>query len=229
MTVAVTALDGNRYRYAYTLANGPGAKQSIDQWAMVLPGQSGAATMRQPEGWFGIVQPDRSFKLKNPEWIKNGSGALWSFLKPEEVVEPGDVATGFEVESELRPGFTIGFFRQAESVGAKVATSGYVPAVVREQMDRLLVLEYNSKTVLMIGPKFDRSADARTIAEDFLQGIFTLSRMGALNLNSEFVRTTLGELTGIEPGSSSVRLTAQAGTRVETEVLNALKTSLGIE
>ncbi len=227
--VAITALDGNRYRYAYTLANGPAAKQSIDQWAMVLPEQSGAATIQHPEGWFGIVQPNRSFKLKDPDWIANGSGALWSFQLPEEVVEPGDVTTGFDVESALRPGFTVGFFRQAESVGAKVATSGYVPEVVKEQMDRLLVFEYNSKTVLMIGPKFDQGVDAHAIAEDFIQGIFTLTRIGVLNLNSDFVRTTLDELTGVEPGSSSVRLTAEAVTRVETEVLNALKASLGID
>ena len=227
--VSVTTVDGNRYLYAYTLANAPAAEQSIDQWAMVLPGQSGGATIQGPEGWLGIVQPNRTFKLKDPDWIENGSGALWSFQRPENVVEPGDVATGFSVESQLRPGFTLGFFRQAESVGAKVATSGYVPDVVKKQMDELLVFEYNSKTVLLIGPKFDQDADAHTIAEDFIQGIFTLSRMGALNLNSDFVRTTLAELTGVEPGASSVRLTAEADTRIETEVLSALKASLGIE
>ena len=64
------------------------------------------------------------------------------------------MTTGFQIESDLRPGFTIGFFRQSESVGARIATSGYVPDIVKEQMDRLLVLEYNSKTVLMIGPKY---------------------------------------------------------------------------
>jgi len=227
--VSVTPVGGNRYLYSYTLANAPAAEQSIDQWAMVLPEQSGGATIQGPEGWLGIVQPNRSFKLKDPDWIENGSGALWSFQKPENVVEPGDVATGFSVESQLRPGFTLGFFRQAESVGAKVATSGYVPDVVKKQMDELLVFEYNSKTVLLIGPKFDQDADAHTIAEDFIQGIFTLSRMGALNLNSDFVRTTLAELTGVEPGASSVRLTAEADTRIETEVLSALKASLGIE
>ena len=231
VTLAVSEIGSDRYRYAYTLANSPGARQSIDQWAMAMPPAAALDAIKHPEGWFGIVQPERTFKLKNPEWIPNGAGAVWSFQNPEDVINPGDVATGFELESELRPGFTIGFFREAESTGVKVATSGYVPDVVKEQMDRLLILEYNSKTVLTIGPKFDSSAGADAIAQDFIQGIFTLSRMGVLDLGSEFVRTTLNELTGIRPGTdgSSIRLTASAGNRVETEILNALKVSLGTD
>ena len=194
VTLDVSEIGADRYRYAYTLANGPGARQSIDQWAMVLPPAAAGDAIKHPEGWFGIVQPERTFKLKNPEWIPNGGGAVWSYQNPENVIQPGDVTTGFELESELRPGFTVGFFREAESTGVKVATSGYVPDVVKEQMDRLLILEYNSKTVLTIGPKFDSNAGTDAIAQDFIQGIFTLSRMGVLDLGSEFVRTTLNEL-----------------------------------
>lgn len=231
VTLAVSEIGSDRYRYTYTLANGPGAMQSIDQWAMAMPLAAAGDAIEHPEGWFGIVQPERTYKLRNPEWIPNGAGAIWSYQNPENVISPGDVATGFELESGLRPGFTVGFFREAESTGVKVATSGYVPDVVKEQMDRLLVLEYNSKTVLTIGPKFDSSADSGAIAEDFIQGIFTLSRMGVLDLGSEFVRTTLNELTGIGPGAdgSSIRLTASASSRVETEILNALKVSLGTD
>ena len=231
VTLDVSEIGADRYRYAYTLANGPGAKQSIDQWAMVMPPAAAGDAIKHPEGWFGIVQPERTYKLKNPEWIPNGAGAVWSFQNPENVIKPGAVATGFELESELRPGFTVGFFREAESTGVKVATSGYVPDVVKEQMDRLLILEYNSKTVLTIGPKFDSNVATDAIAQDFVQGIFTLSRMGVLDLGSEFVRTTLNELTGIGPGTdgSSIRLTASASSRVETEILNALKVSLGTD
>lgn len=228
VTATVTDSGSGRYRYAYSVANGPVAGQSIDQWAMVLPDEGRATTIEQPEGWFGVIQPGRSFRLKDPSWIANGAGAVWSFELPENVIEPGTVGTGFELESTLRPGFTVGYFREAESTGAKVATSGYVPDVVREQMNQILVLEYNSKTVLTIGPKFSSDTGASTIAEDFIQGIFTLSRMGALDLGSDFVRTLLNDLTGVQPGQNNVRLTATASSRVETEVLNALRVSLGI-
>jgi len=49
-----------------------------------------------------------------------------------------------------------------------------------------------------------------------------------LNPNSEFVKTALGELKGIPPGIGrpAAKLTAEARTPVEAEVLNALKVSL---
>ena len=229
LTTTVTDAGSGRYRYAYSVANGPGASQSIDQWALVLPEEGRNSTIQHPAGWFGVIQPDRSFRLKDSTWMPNGAGAIWSFELTENVIEPGTVGTGFELESGLRPGFTVGYFREAESTGAKVATSGYVPDVVKEQMDRILALEYNSRTILMIGPKFDGDADAKAIAEDYIQGIFTLARMGILDLGSDFVRTILNELTGVEPGSNRARLTATANSRVEIEVLSALKVSLDID
>lgn len=231
VTLMVSAQGPDEYRYTYTLANGPDAGQSIDQWAMVVPPAASLEGIKNPAGWFGIFQPDRNFKLKNPEWISNGAAAVWSYEKQENVVEPGGVMTGFQFDSTLRPGFTVGFFREAESTGAKVATSGYVPDVVKEQMNRLLVLEYNSKTVLTIGPKFDGQVTLDLIAADFIQGIFTLSRMGILDLASEFVRTTLNELTGVQSGSdsSSLSLTELPTSQIETEILNALKVSLQID
>ena len=63
VTLAVSEIGSDRYRYAYTLANGPGARQSIDQWAMVLPPAAAGDAIQHPEGWFGIVQPERTFKM----------------------------------------------------------------------------------------------------------------------------------------------------------------------
>jgi len=136
---------------------------------------------------------------------------------------------GFEVESELRPGFTIGYFRQAESVEAVVAVSGNDPAPVKDQVDLILAVEYNSKTLLLIGPKFDNDADDRAIASDFVEGIGVLGRTGALDPNSEFVKNILNDLKGIQSGGaagSAIKLSAQPRTPRETEILSALKVSL---
>src|SRR2546429_3459209 len=37
VAVAVSPSNGGRFKYAYTVLNGPKAKQSIDQWTLVLP------------------------------------------------------------------------------------------------------------------------------------------------------------------------------------------------
>ena len=89
VTLAVSEIGSDRYRYAYTLANGPGAIQSIDQWAMAMPPAAGGNAIEHPEGWFGIIQPERTYKLKNPEWIPNGAGAVWSYQNPRKHHQAG--------------------------------------------------------------------------------------------------------------------------------------------
>jgi len=223
-SVAITTNAG-KYKYAYTISNAASAKQTIDSWSLVIPDASGD-TIKGPAGWFSVLQRGRSFKVKDPKWIKTGAAAIWSFQKPEEVVQVGGKKTGFELESELRPGFTIGYFRKAESIEAKVATSGNIPAPVKEQKDALLAVEYNSKTILMIGPKFAKDVDDKEIAADFVQGITFLERAGTLKPDSEFVKGTLAELNRVSSAGGPAKLTAEPRTEAETEVFNALKASL---
>jgi len=229
VSVAITAAD-SKYKYAYTVENGKSAKQSIDQWIMSLPPSGANAAVHAPDGWFGLTQKGRTFKLKNPEWIKTGAAAIWSFQKPEQVIAPGSSRKGFDLETDLKPGFTVAYLRKTESVDVKVTTHGNVPKEVKDQMDQILQLEYNSKTVLTYGPKFDKSADAHTIAEDFIQGLVTLNRAGILDLNSEFSRNVLSELSAVQPAAAatSIRLTVVPATPAETSFLNALKVSLGL-
>jgi len=230
VAVEVTRSSPTRVSFKFAVTNRPAAKQSIDQWLLVVPLQAGSDSIHHPAGWFSILQRGRTFKLQNPEWIRNGAAAVWSFEKDTEVIKPGVTKKGFEIESELKPGFTIGYFCKAESVAATVATSGNVPKAVKDQIDSLLTIEYNSRTLLTIGPKFDKAVDDRTVALDFMEGINALGRSGDLDPNSDFLKTTISELKGISPGTAraGVKLTAQARTLVETEVLNALRAAFGI-
>lgn len=231
MVSAEIARSGSaKYRYAYGVGNGSAAKQSIDQWLLVVPLQAGNDSIKHPSGWFAIIQKGRTFKLKKPEWIRNGAAAVWSFEKEAEVVKPGETKKGFEIESELKPGFTVAYLRKAESVAANVAASGNVPKPVKDALDALLTVEYDSRTLLTIGPKFDKAVDDRTVALDFIEGISFLSRSGTLDPNSDFVKNTLNELKSLSPGGSgaSLKLTSPARTPAETEILAALKAALRI-
>jgi hypothetical protein len=225
VTLAVTPATAGKFKYAYTVGNGAAAKQSIDQFSIVAPEQVGDA-IKGPAGWFSIVQRGRDFKVKDPQWIKTGAAVVWSFQKPEEVIQPGSKKTGFEMESELKPGFTVGYFRKAESVEVKVATSGNIPEPVKKQKDELLSVEYNSKTVLLLGPKFARDADEKAIAADFAQGLNALGRSGALSPDSEFVKGAVAELNRVSTAGGPAKITAQPRSEIETEILNAIKVSL---
>ena len=229
VTVAITPVQ-QQYRYVYTVADAANAKQSIDQWSLAVPEQAGDDAIKHPAGWFGLTQKGRTFKVKYA-WVKSGAADLWSFEKPEEVVQPGTSKTGFEIESALRPGFTVGYFRKAESVEAVVAASGNLAApimtILKKDIEPLLAVEYNSKTLIVIAPKFAKDADDKTVATDFLEGITALGRTGGLDPNSDFVKTATNDLKAIQAGGSA-KVTAQAKTPGETQVLNALKVSLHI-
>jgi len=267
VAVAVTASTGGKYKYAYTVLNSPSAKESLDQWAVVLPDAVDSSTVKQPAGWFGVIQKGRKFPVVNPDWIKSGSAAVFSFAKPDGQILPGSVKAGFELESDLKPGFTVGFFRQTESLDATVQASGNIPQQVvrnatppaapgaaagggggggggggqpagattawqpiKDDVDKLLRFEYNSKTVLVLAPKFDKGASASAIAGDFRQGISALSQSGVLTADSAFVKSTLSELdTYIKAGGSGpLKLSAQPRNQAESEVFNAMKISLSI-
>ena|SRR5438128_664269 len=188
-----------------------------------------ATTIKGPAGWFAIVQRGRAFKINNPDWIKTGAAAVWSFERPEAVIQPGSRKTGFELESPLRPGFTIGYFRKAPSVEIRVATSGFIPDAVKAQLEPLLGIEYNSQTVLLLGPKFARDTADRAIASDFLQGARFLTRTKQLNRDSEFVKTLTGELERFSREGPPMRIIPQPRGDAETEVFNALKAGLNLQ
>lgn len=230
VSVAITPAAG-KYKYAYNVGNAMGAKQSVDQWSLVLPEKIAPPAIKFPEGWFGVVQASRKFKVKDPQWIRTGAAAVWSFRKPEQVIPAGDKKAGFELESDLRPGFTLSYFRKAESVENFVAASGAsYPVAVRDQVNDLLAVEYNSRTLITIGPKFETAADDKTIAGDFVQGIDVLSRTGALDPNSEFVKNTVDQLKSVQAGGTALtmKFTVQPKTPAESDILNALKVSLKV-
>jgi hypothetical protein len=228
VSLAVTPA-GTGYKYSYTVANGAGAVQSIDTFVLALTTASATAIVRPPDGWFGIVQRNRTFKVKNPEWIQSGVAAVWSFQKMDQVVLPGQSKGGFEIESNLRPGFSVAYLRKSEPVDVKYTTQGNVPKEVKDQLDQLLQIEYNSRTVLTLAPKFEASGDSRAVAEDFVQGIVTLSRAGVLDLSSEFVRMLMAELTAVKPGTpAALKLPVPPQTAAEAELLNAVKLSLPV-
>ena len=90
--------------------------------------------------------------------------------------------------------------------------------------------EYNSKTLPVIGPKFDKTADDKTIASDFITGIETLTKTGGLNSSSAFVKAALDTLKGVQTNGngSSAKVGAAPNTPAETDIFNAMKTSLHV-
>ena len=92
---------------------------------------------------------------------------------------------------------------------------------MKSQRDQLLAIEYNSKTLLIIGPKFPKDTDYRTIASDFLQGITK-----TLNPDSEFVKSVTAELNRFVTAGPGIKVTVEPRGEAETEIFNALKIAI---
>jgi len=99
---------------------------------------------------------------------------------------------------------------------------------IKDDVDKILQIEYNSKPALTLGPKFDKNATDKAIASDFMQGLTVLSRSGALSGDSPFVKNTLSDLDGYikAGGSGQLKLTVAPKGDAETEVFNAMKIAL---
>lgn len=224
--VAINLESPNKYKYAYTVRNAAAARQWIDQWNIVLPEQVGNTAIRHPANWLSVIQKGRTFEVKNPAGVRSGASAFWFVFKPDDVVKAGTAAGGFALDSDLRPGFTVAYFRKGLALAGPIRGQGGIPKDVAEQLDSLLRLEYNSKTIVTLGPKFDANVDNATIASDYLEGMTFLSRSGVLNADSEFFKSVTTQLRQIAGAPASIRLETQPRTEVETEIWNALKISL---
>ena len=62
VNVAISSMNGGRPRYTYEVANGAKAKQSIDQWSLIIPEAANTSAIKFPDGWLAVVQGKRQFK-----------------------------------------------------------------------------------------------------------------------------------------------------------------------
>src|SRR5581483_7645220 len=85
---------------------------------------------KAPAGWFGVIQKGRNLIVANPDWIKTGAAAVFSEQKADEQIPPGSRKAGFELDSTYKPGFSVGYFRQADSTDGLYQQSGDIPTVV---------------------------------------------------------------------------------------------------
>jgi hypothetical protein len=260
----ITKTPDGKYKYVYTVADGTNAKGSIQQWVLSLPpGAVTSGTEKHPAGWFGVLQKGRKLDVVDPHWIETGGAAVFVDQKPDEQINPGAKKAGFELDSTFKPGFTVGYFQQAESTDGFFQQSGNIPTdvvhnatpppppkgaappaggrgggapagatkawtPVENDVAKVERVEYNSKPVITLAPKFDQTATDAQIATDFKEGLTVMSTTGVVSADSPFVKGTLSDLdTYIKGGASGpLKLSSVPKGDAETEVFNAMKVSL---
>ncbi len=114
-----------------------------------------------------------------------------------------------------------------------------MPRAVLDQVIPLLQIEFSGQNVITIGPKFDAESSQLTIAKDFHDGIGRLVASGQLGEDSPATRQALDSPEQCLEAAEEISdrslaacdldsaLAAHAEPGLETDVLNAMRLSLG--
>jgi hypothetical protein len=215
----------NSLIYNYRVANSHNAKQAIRSFSIPTVAFGSDDAMSAPAHWNKAASPSRISAMRLSIGLPSGVFLDWYSLDwNKSVIAPGTELGGFRVISTLKPGFVVAY---VQGGGFSPNLREDLPAVVLEQSVPVLIKEYNSQRVLMIGPKFAADTPAAHVARDFQIGIGKLIERKELEGSSPAIREALQVLqrfTGTSP--PSVTLSAQPQPGLETDVITAMKLSV---
>jgi hypothetical protein len=230
VSVSLGSAEPDRYRYAYSLANGKTAKDPVKDWSIVAScGDPRSSLDALPIGW-------HCTRIDNP-FAKARQLALPYLLAPPHLPEPGCAVACFldgqqppdsmgarlTVVSGLKPGFT------TASAGnyPPYQVSQEWPEAVLEQVAKLDAAGWSNKHTVTLGPRFGADFSASNIVADFLQGLSELVRTGRLANDSNFLRQLRTALAqAAQTGGLDPAQIARPSTDLEREIAEAVKLSL---
>lgn len=236
VTVSVTKTPAGSYLYRYEVANQPGAKQSIKRWFLPTPEPEApdparvivTDPVRRENGWGRI---DR-YSYRPGEWA-----VRWE-REPQSLEKPGERIV-FSWESPHKPGMVQAFF---QGDVADTRPAGGLPQAVLQQLEVVQQLQFNSKPVLTVGPKYEARTPKLVIAGDFHFFISRSINGRLLRGDSPFVKESLEKLNqflerprpeGAPPSANEpfppIAATPSPNSAIEQALQMAMKLALDFE
>ena len=242
MSVTVEGINPLKYRYEYTVKNRAGARNPIKRWNIVLPREAlddVALNPVRPDGWTSLTSQSREYAMEDAEaeWVHSGATARFSNMDDETQVSAGREIGGFILESQLKPGYTLAYFRSKNSPDRPNGDT--LPLEVQTQLGRLIQIEFNSKSLSTLGPKYPPDTHEYTIVRDFRTAVTHFIRSGMLDADSPFVTDLMRSFNGyIQTYRSAgvelhefvgprIRIFIEPETALEVEIAAAVALSLG--
>ena len=238
LSVRVEAINPLKYRYHYTVGNGSDSKNAIARWNIVLPRAAAEDSTQHPQGWGSRVLGASAYADEEPEWVHGGSTASFSIRGPESQVTAGREMDGFMIESDLKPGYTLAYFRSRYNSADRPGVTT-TPAEVERQLRPLMAMRFNSKVLYTLGPKYPADTHEYTIIRDLLGVLTNFIRDDMLDAESPFVTDLLRSLNGYmetyfsaevelhEFVGPRIRVFIEPETALEVEIAAAVALSLG--
>ncbi len=220
-------------RYAFTITNGPQAKDSIRTWDLVVPatGDVVHATLpvRTPENWrAGGVTPGGVIARQEALGSEELGRHLRWFPPEDETrhIAPGQSLSGVAVDSAYLPGFTTAWFSSLHMPQQEFDDNW--PAAIQKQLSFFNDPKYREKMLLVIGPMFAPGSSDPPIVANFQAGVRELIKAGRLNPSSPFVIAFLAALNGPPGHWRSQELPAAPADATERLVARAAALSLAM-
>lgn len=227
--VVASASDGSIH-YKYDVANGSRARQSIQKMSILVFSDSSPRASRG--NWVANVAPHSIREFASP--TMGGASIDWTSNNAALSIAPGSAALGFTIDSTSLPGFTTMTFRgdsQSNQYSSDAVAS--LPKEVRDQIARVMNTTWDTKSRMVISPRFSKGTSQSTIAQNYLFGLQSLVLEGKLDSSSPFVQRARQLLSTQIESQDQMRLDAggldfikQAKPGLETTIANALEAAL---
>ena len=214
--------DGH-YHYSYVVTNASTAQMPLRRWAL------------------GIENIGHGLALSHPVWKGGASSAtlpgvsrerheVYQWESPEgALLQPGATLAGFEIVSDLAPGFVLAAFYGENSVPELTREDwASLPEAAAAQLRQVLGTAWDSQTQHIIGPQFAPGDSVTEVQANFLTGM-RIWKMSKILGDSDVVKSLETALTDAlsEPdkvvspeGLASLRPKARSK---EEEVVSALR------
>jgi hypothetical protein len=231
VTVAVSRDPDGRFHYRYTVSNGSSARTPIQRWAVAVE-QVGHQ-----------VEPSFS-STAGPVWTVRAGSALpgisrerheaYEWLSPPDgCLDPGKTLAGFEIVSDLAPGFILGVF-YGQSVVPELNPEDWasLPGAAAAQLRSALATAWDGQALQVLGPRFTSDAGADVVQANFLFGVRDAkmrNRIWADSAVGKELESALDEALG-EPGkvveNTRLDILSKTAKPSEGEIINAMKLTI---
>ena len=174
------------WKYQYIVENISRSENPVDIWYLEIP----RPRSPNPNIIGDIVFPhglSPTWETIHFTWGEGRWAVRWSRKGGGPAVPAGYSYTDFLLESDRKPGFVMAYFqnRDPEIIPPKLSNN------TQERLHVLYDFNFNSYSVLTLGPKFRVDSSLRDIAADYYVGISRLMNRRRLDENSLFVKSCL--------------------------------------
>jgi len=238
VTATVSREPDGRFHYKYSVANASSAGMQIGRWAMAVeqvgyrvePSYTGPVSLTNP-GWTG-----RKSWSKLPG-ISRDRHEVYEWLAPSDgALAAGQTLSGFEVISDLAPGFVLGVFYGQPSMPEMTDEDwASLPAPAAAQLRSALATAFDGQSLQIIGPRFAADARPDMVQANFLFGLRDMKMRNRITDDSapeKELESALSEALNQPDKAFNKTWLGRLkvdGKERETEFINAMKLTLGFQ